>query len=292
VQGQTFLYWPREGLDPCRHLWLKDVAPEWFGEGLMGWAMPVLSFVGGAGSTDVVVPPAWPRAGVRHDRDRGEWREGEVMWGERWGRLFWRGPSPEDDAPHPISRLLHPSKRQPRLILPRGRGFVLEDRSRPLEGLLDVAFSPSASSADSPSSSSLSAEALSDEAASLNAAWARASHFKWVLDLALEREEHRFPQLLLSGALVFRAGVFRTWATEHARAWVHYVPVLPDLSDLPALLHYFNVHDREAQKIAEAGRRWAEDKQRQEDVEGAWFTTLVEYGRMYNRETDEDRYDY
>ncbi|KZP01233.1 glycosyltransferase family 90 protein [Calocera viscosa TUFC12733] len=288
--GLTFLYWPREGLDPCRHSYLKDVAPAWFDEGLLGWAAPVLGFVGGGGATDLVLPVPWPVGEVRHDRDKGEWRVGDVPWEQRVGKLFWRGPTPKGDDIHPAQRLLHPSKRPPRTLLPRGRGFVLEDNPRPLQGLLDISFTP-ASSSSSDDDSLSSSDATAAAAAAASAASEQAK-YKWLLDLSVEGEEHRFPEMLLSGGLVFRAGVFRTWATEQARAWVHYVPVLPDMSDLPALLHYFHTHDQEAQKIAEAGRRWAEDRQRQEDVEGAWFTTLVEYGRMYSRETEEERYGY
>ncbi|KZT61505.1 glycosyltransferase family 90 protein [Calocera cornea HHB12733] len=268
--GLTFLYWPREGLDPCRHSYIQEAAPEWFEEPLIGWAAPVLGFVGGAGSSDLLMPGKWPEAEVRHERGRGEWRDGEVQWAERAGKLFWRGEAPTGSSIHPAQRLLHPSKRHPPTLLPRGRGFIYADNPNPLSGLLDVSFvSP----------------------ASLAGEWANQGRFKYVLDLAVEGEEEgRFVGGLMAGALVFRAAVFRGWEAEQARAWVHYVPVLPDMSDLPALLHYFSTHDQEAQKIAEAGRRWAEDKQRQEDVEGAWFTTLVEYGRMYSRENDEDRY--
>ncbi|EJT96842.1 hypothetical protein DACRYDRAFT_102747 [Dacryopinax primogenitus] len=267
--GLTFLYWPREGLDPCRHQWLKEVNPGWFEEGLLGWAAPVLGFVGGGGSTDLILPMRWPEAEVKHDRERGEWREGDVPWEQRESALYWRGPFPKSDEIHPIQRLLHPSRRQPPTLLARGRGFLLSDLPEPLSGMLDVSFSPPSSP-----STGLDKPAL--------------TRHKWVLDLAVDNEEFEFPEMLLSGALVFRAGMWRTWATERARAWVHYVPVMPDLSDLPALLHYFSTHDKEAQAIAQAGRKWAEDKQRQEGVEGAWFTTLVEYGRMVSGDVERE----
>ncbi|KAF8516375.1 hypothetical protein JB92DRAFT_2910858 [Gautieria morchelliformis] len=45
---------------------------------------------------------------------------------------------------------------------------------------------------------------------------------------------------MASGGLVFRPLVLSDWDSEHSVPWVHYVPVQPDLSDLPSLMAFLN----------------------------------------------------
>ncbi|KAF1992050.1 glycosyltransferase family 90 protein [Aulographum hederae CBS 113979] len=103
----------------------------------------------------------------------------------------------------------------------------------------------------------------------------------------------RFLPFLQSRSLPFKAALFREWYDDRLVAWKHFVPIDIRLHGLWSTLVYFagwdggkwQGHQKEAEKIAEAGREWVGKVVRKEDMEIYLFRLLLEWGRL----TDENR---
>ena len=120
--------------------------------------------------------------------------------------------------------------------------------------------------------------------------------YKYVLDVDGDDNgcaSSNFRQLMHSHALVFKSTVFPEWWTDRVQAWVHYVPVQIDYSDLYDSLVFFGgdlsgdgAHEAMAKKIAGAGREWVEKFWRKEDVTAYMFRLWLEYARVMSLDRD------
>lgn len=129
---------------------------------------------------------------------------------------------------------------------------------------------------------------------------ARAGRYKYVLDIdgdgdgdGSECSSSSFRRLMGSHALVFKSTLFPEWWTDRAQAWVHYVPVQIDYSDLYDSLVFFGgdlsgegAHEEMAKKIGSAGREWVERFWRKEDVTAYMFRLWLEYARVMSVDRD------
>jgi hypothetical protein len=91
----------------------------------------------------------------------------------------------------------------------------------------------------------------------------------------------RFLPFLKSASLPYRAALFRTWWEERVHPWRHFVPLDVRLTDLWRLVGYFgSVGDKEAERIAAEGSKWASEALRKEDMRVYMFRLLLEWGRI------------
>ncbi|KAI1390416.1 glycosyltransferase family 90 protein [Hypoxylon trugodes] len=91
----------------------------------------------------------------------------------------------------------------------------------------------------------------------------------------------RFLPFLKSASLPYRAALFRTWWEERVHAWRHFVPLDVRLSDLWGAVGYLGGPGlAEADEIAQAGREWAFQSLRKEDMQVYMFRLLLEWGRL------------
>ncbi|KAI1087694.1 glycosyltransferase family 90 protein [Rostrohypoxylon terebratum] len=91
----------------------------------------------------------------------------------------------------------------------------------------------------------------------------------------------RFIPFLKSGSLPYRAALFRTWWEERVHAWRHFVPLDVRLGDLWGVVNYLGgPGSSEADEIAQAGRDWALQSLRKEDMQVYMFRLLLEWGRL------------
>ncbi|THH07412.1 hypothetical protein EW145_g3402 [Phellinidium pouzarii] len=114
-----------------------------------------------------------------------------------------------------------------------------------------------------------------------------AGRYKYFIDVDGNGWSARFRQLMSRHALVFKATLFPEWWTDRVQAWVHYVPVQVDYSDLYDNLVFFGgdlsgegAHDEMAKTIANAGRDWVSRYWREEDVTAYMFRLWLEYARV------------
>ncbi|KAJ6528986.1 glycosyl transferase family 90-domain-containing protein [Mycena capillaripes] len=77
--------------------------------------------------------------------------------------------------------------------------------------------------------------------------------FKYVLDVDGAAFSGRFLGLLRSGSLVFKSTIFNEFFNDWLRPFEHYVPVLPDLSDLVEKVEWANANPEDARLIQQKG---------------------------------------
>lgn len=110
-------------------------------------------------------------------------------------------------------------------------------------------------------------------------------HHRHLVDLDGAAFSGRFLPFLKSGSLPYRAALFRTWWEERVHAWRHFVPLDARLADLWPAVSYLSRGgsgggSAEADEIAQAGREWALEALRKEDMQVYMFRLLLEWGRL------------
>ncbi|KAJ7699767.1 glycosyl transferase family 90-domain-containing protein [Mycena metata] len=102
--------------------------------------------------------------------------------------------------------------------------------------------------------------------------------YKYLLDVDGMTYSGRFLGILRSWGLVFKATVFEEYFNGWIRPYEHYVPVLPDLSDLLQKVEWARAHDAEARMIQ--GRAVAERVMTDAQNDCYFFALLLEWARL------------
>ncbi|GAA5953962.1 hypothetical protein JCM21900_003066 [Sporobolomyces salmonicolor] len=121
--------------------------------------------------------------------------------------------------------------------------------------------------------------------------------YKYVMDVDGNGWSGRFHRLMSMKACVLKSTLFPEWYGDRIQPWVHYVPVKVDYSDLYDILTFFRgtpndlgAHDDLARKIGLAGKHWARDHWRKQDMAAYMFRLILEWARLLHR-NDEDAHD-
>ncbi|KAF2805201.1 uncharacterized protein BDZ99DRAFT_524914 [Mytilinidion resinicola] len=127
-------------------------------------------------------------------------------------------------------------------------------------------------------------------------------HYRFLVDADGAGFSGRFLPFLQSGSVPFKTALFREWYEGRLTAWRHFVPLDLRLHGLWSTLAYFAGVDgrsiggrvgkwearaKEAEDIAENGRKWANTVLRKEDMEIYFFRLLLEWGRLTDDRRDE-----
>jgi len=124
--------------------------------------------------------------------------------------------------------------------------------------------------------------------------------YKYLLDLDGAGFSGRFLPFLASRSLPLKAALFREWWDDRLTPWLHFAPLDLRGQGLWATLAYFagfegkvggkwmkvEAHDKEGERIASAGREWAGQVLRKEDMEIYFFRLLLEWGRLTDDRRD------
>ncbi|KAJ7100928.1 glycosyl transferase family 90-domain-containing protein [Mycena belliarum] len=105
--------------------------------------------------------------------------------------------------------------------------------------------------------------------------------FKYLLDVDGNTFSGRYLGLLRSGGLVFKSTAFAEFFTPWLVPYEHFIPVRPDLADLPAKIEWARANDAEAHRIQEAGRIFAERVLTDAQNDCYWFAVLLEWGALW-----------
>ena len=65
------------------------------------------------------------------------------------------------------------------------------------------------------------------------------------------------PALLSRSCVIRQDSIAKEWYEKYLQEWVHFIPVLYDLSDLEEKIKWAMEHDEECKKIGENGREFA-----------------------------------
>jgi hypothetical protein len=113
---------------------------------------------------------------------------------------------------------------------------------------------------------------------------------KYLPDIDGNSFSGRYLGFLRSTSLPIKATVWREWHDSRLVAWKHFVPMDNRYSDWFGIMQYFlgyegkteslPAHDEEAERIARAGKDWAEKVLRKEDMQVYVLRLLLEYARI------------
>ncbi|KAJ6572854.1 glycosyl transferase family 90-domain-containing protein [Mycena vulgaris] len=98
--------------------------------------------------------------------------------------------------------------------------------------------------------------------------------YKYALDLDGNSFSQRYFSLLRSGSLVFKSSTFSEFFDDWLKPYVHYIPVLPDLSDLERKIMWAIENDDEARQIQAKGL---------EQMDCYHLTVFLEHARLQQR---------
>ncbi|KAJ7124436.1 glycosyl transferase family 90-domain-containing protein [Mycena epipterygia] len=104
--------------------------------------------------------------------------------------------------------------------------------------------------------------------------------YKYVFDVDGNSFSGRYLGLLKSGSLVFKSTIFQEYFSDWLRPFEHYIPVLPDLSDLVERIEWARAHDEEARRIQAAGQAFAERVLTDAQNDCYFYAVLLEWARL------------
>ncbi|KAJ7165693.1 glycosyl transferase family 90-domain-containing protein [Mycena crocata] len=104
--------------------------------------------------------------------------------------------------------------------------------------------------------------------------------YKYVFDVDGNAFSGRYLGLLKSGSLVFKSTLFQEYFDDWLQPFVHYIPVLPDLSDLVERIQWAIAHDAEAQRIQQAGQEFVERVITDDQNDCYFLAVLLEWARL------------
>ncbi|WRT70499.1 uncharacterized protein IL334_007497 [Kwoniella shivajii] len=122
--------------------------------------------------------------------------------------------------------------------------------------------------------------------------------YKYILDVDGNAWSARFMRLLSSGSLILKATIMPEWWTDRIQAWVHYVPIQMDYSDLYDVMAFFHGtssipgESALAQDIAGSGLEWSSTYWRKEDMTAYMFRLYLEWGRLVHHNRKAMDFDY
>ncbi|KAJ7060083.1 glycosyl transferase family 90-domain-containing protein [Mycena amicta] len=104
--------------------------------------------------------------------------------------------------------------------------------------------------------------------------------YKYLMDLDGNSFSGRYIGLLKSGGLVFKSTIFTEPFSPWLRPFEHYIPVLPDLSDLLDKITWAQNNDAEAHAIQQAGKAFAERVLTDAQFDCYFALVMLEWGRL------------
>ncbi|KAJ7593007.1 glycosyl transferase family 90-domain-containing protein [Mycena floridula] len=106
--------------------------------------------------------------------------------------------------------------------------------------------------------------------------------YKYVLDIDGNTFSGRYFGLLRSGTLVFKSTIFLEFFGDWLKPFEHYIPVLPDLSDLVEKVKWARANEAEARRIQETGRLFAEKVLNDAQNDCYFFMVMLEWARLWD----------
>ena len=103
---------------------------------------------------------------------------------------------------------------------------------------------------------------------------------KYLPDIDGNSFSGRYRAFLLSTSLPIKSTIWREWLDSRLKAWVHFAPMSHTYQDWYGLMDYFLSRDEEAERIAMAGKAWAERVLRREDMQVYMIRLLYEWAAI------------
>ncbi|KIO24440.1 glycosyltransferase family 90 protein [Tulasnella calospora MUT 4182] len=124
--------------------------------------------------------------------------------------------------------------------------------------------------------------------------------WKFLMDIDGNGCSSRFKRLMTTRGLVLKSTIHPEWWTDRIQAWVHYVPIKYDYTDLYDIMAFFkgdidgtggNGHDEPAAQIGAGGRKWSVTFFRKEDMIAYVYRLFLEYARVMSPDRDQNNFE-
>lgn len=245
--------------------------------------VPILSTGSPSTMGDILFPsPAYIEAEFQYD---GTY---DIEWDQKRNDLYWAGSTTggfaRDDQwqyyhRQRFAKLARNLGRQRHHYLREEEGEVSHVESSFLNSrLFDVAFTRIFQ---------CQRESCRDQDAYFNTkTWAdkdEALRSRLVFDIDGNGISGRYYKLLASKSLPIKQTIFREWHDDRLVPWVHYIPVSQSMEEVPELVFYLmstETGKRQAEEIAEQGRRWFSEAFREDDMRIYTYRLLLELARL------------
>lgn len=117
--------------------------------------------------------------------------------------------------------------------------------------------------------------------------------YRYLFDVDGMGRTERYYKLLGSRSTVLKQTMHQEWHDDRLIPWVHYIPISLGMDELPETLRFLTQTEKGqeiSKSVADAGRDWQQKALREKDMELAFLRILLEYGRLYGAERDQDSY--
>ncbi|GAA6025765.1 hypothetical protein JCM10207_000786 [Rhodosporidiobolus poonsookiae] len=294
---RSYIYDHGAAMDICQHPEIMPIHGFTSAPGTdAGPLVPLFTFAKTNVHSDILVTPLeqYSDTYIGYDPD---WEK------KPFDKLMWRGSTTgidfyvQNDWKNSQRARLHfvtNAKEGTREVLwAEGDGVVAEKKYN-TDGLnrayMDVSFSGGPVQCD-PETCEIMKEMIDfKETMGLNEAY----QYKYVMDVDGNGWSGRFHRLMSMKACVLKSTLFPEWYGDRIQPWLHYVPVKVDYSDLYDILTFFRgtpegagAHDELAKKIGTAGKNWARDHWRKQDMAAYMFRLVLEWARLLHRNEED-----
>jgi len=111
--------------------------------------------------------------------------------------------------------------------------------------------------------------------------------YKYLPDVDGNSYSARWRSFLQSTSMPLKATIYTEWHDDRLVPWAHFAPFDNSFMDIYGVMDYFiNGHDKQARRIAEEGRDWANSVLRREDMALYVWRLLLEYARVVDDNRD------
>ncbi len=105
-------------------------------------------------------------------------------------------------------------------------------------------------------------------------------NYRYLFDIDGNSYSKRFPRLVNTNAVVFRANIFDDWVTDHVKPWEHYVPVEMDLMGLERQLRWAMNNTEVTSVMRRKMMEHTQKRLRHKDMRCYLYRLLLEYHKL------------
>ncbi|GAA6040182.1 hypothetical protein JCM8097_004167 [Rhodosporidiobolus ruineniae] len=294
---RSYIYDHGAAMDVCNHPEIMPVHGFTMAPGTdAGPLVPLFTFAKTTVQADVLVTPLeqYSDTYIGYDPDWEKKEHNKLMWrGSTTGVDFEVGNDWRNSQRARLHFKTNEKDGQQAVLWAEGDGAVGE-KTYTTNGLnrayMDVSFAGGPVQCDPETCEIMKAEIDFRDTMGLNDAY----KYKYVMDVDGNGWSGRFHRLMSMKACVLKSTLFPEWYGDRIQPWLHYVPVKVDYSDLYDIMTFFRgtpegqgSHDELAKKIGLAGKHWARDHWRKQDMAAYMFRLILEWARLLHR-SDED----
>ncbi|BGP16397.1 hypothetical protein JCM10213_004046 [Rhodosporidiobolus nylandii] len=296
---RSFIWNHAKAADPCQHPEARKLHGHTMQQGVpLGPLVPLFTFAKTRAHSDILCTPI------------EQWQEHYIGYEPHWegksqNKLLWRGSTTgvEFDRHTPWRKsqrarlhIMSHEKEGDKPVIWSQRGQLRETNISvaTLNSLyMDTSFSGALQQCDAETCEIMRKTMEFKPTIGLD----ESNTYKYLIDVDGNGWSGRFHRLMSTRSVVLKSTAFPEWYQDRIQEWVHYVPIKIDYSDVYDVMAFFvgtpdgqGGHDSVAERIGEAGRRWAREYWRKADMAAYMYRLSLEYARILHHDQGDTDY--